>query len=140
MTNFIKLPSGDYVNLDMIQGLEFDLDNSQIARLCFPESDTILRGEDKDYIKQFLDRNYGEFFQMHSQDYAAQILGLGYALEKLEKLSGESVESLSQEIILKANERVSKLSKKSIGLMVQHYQEQVGGGPGGNVVSIKIRA
>jgi hypothetical protein len=139
MTNLIKLPSGDYINLANVERVRFH-DDENFSQIYFLGDVVALKEDDAIFIKQFLDRNYGEFFLMHSEDYAAQILGLGYALEKLEKLSGESAESLTQDIILKANERLSKLSKKSIGLMIKHYQERVGGETGGNLVNVKIPA
>lgn len=142
MSNFIKLPNGDYVNLALIERVQFtDDDNPKVAEIYFMGDVVHYRCDDADYLKNYLDSvkaNNDEFILIHEKDQAAQTIGLGYAVEMISELSNKSVDLVAEHIQAVANQKVLKLSPDQIKAIRNDYEQNQGKGQAGSLGFIEL--
>ncbi len=128
-----KLPSGNYVNLDLAYKIDFDiiLDSNNTPRqkckvVWDNHTSNIYSDNDALFIKDYLDTHDGKTFLIHELDYATQMVTLGLALKQLEELTGDNCEEIAKNFIALVSELVKDLTPEQILAIRKSYEDNIG--------------
>lgn len=141
----IRLSSGDYINPRFLRAVYFDeiedLKGVKHARAnaCWDTGlHELFHDSDATILKDYFDKNYGGFFQVHKLDHVVQVIGLGVAVQIIQDLTGNSVEEISQGITDVANRQVAGLTAEQINEICQTYLHDCGKGISATLGRIKL--